>query len=89
MYQEYLYYLASKLPHRDTNLAPPAMDEHIQKRIGLKPRFDRSRLCDFRGGVRRMEMVIPVIIIDVSRIPLLRRFIIVIHRHKLASISNI
>ena len=43
------------------------MNDHIQTTTDLKPGFDKSKLWDFGGGSRNMEMVKGTIIFDILR----------------------
>ena len=56
--------------HRDINLTLSGMDELIQNTTALKMGFVRSIPSHFRGRDKSMEMVIPDVSIDLSKISL-------------------
>ena len=68
MYQGYHSSVASQWLCIYVSLTLSGIDEHIQIITDSQLGIDGSRLWDFDGGRRRIDMVIAAVIFDVSRL---------------------
>ena len=78
MYQYYLSYLASQYPCIYVNWTLSGIDDLIQIPTGSELGIDGSRLWDFEGGCRRIDVVIAAVIFDISILFLFCSLIMVI-----------